>query len=654
MPCFLAPDTFEPLVIHRTTCSLRNNHFDHPAQADYFDAPRLFCGDSRASNLRGERYIPNTEDYLREHNKASFVWIKIYCCDTYLESLDEHFEDLREPKHPMNDTIKRHFSILPWDGDEAVPASEEIVITSRSLQDEVADIIKIHTDRISRTNSSTQSKQAVYRLYVHLRQSLPATNHPTSDLAHLLRYVETAFGHNYDEADDMLSRGYVSKDQLEKLFWPNEIVVTRRDWSYLHGNSLVLPCIHWSFDGRFFQEHELVELDWTFGDEAEVPITGLTVYPLRFDEICRRRLLERGAEFWKCREKRFVSYLPSPIVAEARTTKPRYMLDAQTYHHLHTKTLDTAERIYLAEEKHNADSPSDADFQVLLPPTIQGFGFHDKKWISIPVDEIDKIEWDDKAFEHIVLKDTKKELIQALVAKHTAANNAPSGIKGESNSLILLLHGSPGTGKTLTAESVAELTCKPLYRVTCGDIGTDAEEVERYIKSVLYLGTIWECVVLLEEADVFLGERTKQDLQRSALVSVFLRALEEYPGTCILILTTNTVRRFNESLMSRVQLTLYYPPLDENSRRQIWSNFITTRLTRTNPKAISDQLLDNLDELATFQLQGREIRNSFRMALLLADFRHEPLQYSHLRDVIDVSGEFREYLIDTHGHRDSE
>lgn len=42
---------------------------------------------------------------------------------------------------------------------------------------------------------------------------------------------------------------------------------------------------------------------------------------------------------------------------------------------------------------------------------------------------------------------------------------------------------------------------------------------------------------MLDEAEVFLEERTQADLQRNALVSVFLRALEYYDG--ILILTTN-------------------------------------------------------------------------------------------------------------------
>lgn len=44
-------------------------------------------------------------------------------------------------------------------------------------------------------------------------------------------------------------------------------------------------------------------------------------------------------------------------------------------------------------------------------------------------------------------------------------------------------------------------------------------------------------VVLLDESEVFLEERTQADLERNALVSVFLRALEYYDG--ILILTSN-------------------------------------------------------------------------------------------------------------------
>jgi hypothetical protein len=43
------------------------------------------------------------------------------------------------------------------------------------------------------------------------------------------------------------------------------------------------------------------------------------------------------------------------------------------------------------------------------------------------------------------------------------------------------------------AASVAGIVEKPLYRVTCGDIGVEAQGVEKYLQTVLYLGKVWDC-----------------------------------------------------------------------------------------------------------------------------------------------------------------
>lgn len=143
--------------------------------------------------------------------------------------------------------------------------------------------------------------------------------------------------------------------------------------------------------------------------------------------------------------------------------------------------------------------------------------------------------------------------------------------------------------------------------MTCGDIGTNPEDVEKYLESVLYIGQRWGCCVLLDEADVFLEERTQTDLQRNALVSVFLRVLEYYEG--ILILTSNRVGTFDEAFKSRVQLALHYPSLDLDGRWAIWSNFING-LRDTNPDAKVDELRRKIDILAKNTLNGREIRNT--------------------------------------------
>lgn len=145
-------------------------------------------------------------------------------------------------------------------------------------------------------------------------------------------------------------------------------------------------------------------------------------------------------------------------------------------------------------------------------------------------------------------------------------------IKGKGDGLIILLDGGLWTGKTFTAESAAEIAEKSLYRVTCGGIGTKPDQVEKYFESVFYFGTIWDCVVLLGEADVFVEQRTLTDLERNALVSVFLRVLEYYEG--ILILTSNRVGTFDEAFKSRIQLSVHYAPLTKGQRHKIWKSFL--------------------------------------------------------------------------------
>jgi SpoVK/Ycf46/Vps4 family AAA+-type ATPase len=96
---------------------------------------------------------------------------------------------------------------------------------------------------------------------------------------------------------------------------------------------------------------------------------------------------------------------------------------------------------------------------------------------------------------------------------------------------------------------------KPLYPLTCGDLGSVADDVEMNLKKHFTLASRWDCVMLLDEADVFLAKRKLEDLQRNSIVSVFLRMLEYYKG--LLFLTTNRVGTFDEAFTSRVHISLF-------------------------------------------------------------------------------------------------
>jgi Cdc6-like AAA superfamily ATPase len=119
---------------------------------------------------------------------------------------------------------------------------------------------------------------------------------------------------------------------------------------------------------------------------------------------------------------------------------------------------------------------------------------------NLQVKHLKPVQWQKRAFDQLHIEPHKKELIEAMVRMHLSSNVNADVIEGKGKGLIILLHGGPGTGKTLTAESVAELVERPLYRVTCGDIGTNPESVETYLESVLYIGSTWKAGTLVAHA----------------------------------------------------------------------------------------------------------------------------------------------------------
>jgi hypothetical protein len=56
------------------------------------------------------------------------------------------------------------------------------------------------------------------------------------------------------------------------------------------------------------------------------------------------------------------------------------MVDTETYKLMHSNEDEQASRSSLSEEALQAPDPPEGSFALMLPPTIKGFGFHNKKW----------------------------------------------------------------------------------------------------------------------------------------------------------------------------------------------------------------------------------------------------------------------------------
>ncbi|KAK1759718.1 P-loop containing nucleoside triphosphate hydrolase protein [Echria macrotheca] len=653
------------LQIHEVSCARgHQSHANHPRAAFFFDHPRLNIGDCVLTPLHGKFPLKqDLEDYIRERPDISFVVLRRYDCEQYHSLIEDEFEKQPLPYLPRSETsaARPYYTILNQPGPLADANQELIQTPSPSFVRAMRDLVEYDHLTFGGWDLS-QHLEAPYVHFYHTREAMKALPQDAvsraghSHIRVLLKYLDDSFGHEYEEADDLFARGVVTLKHLPKLFRTNDLVVCVQEGQPRAFSTVTctpsphtvhIECTTWDFDGAFYEAKQQLRVRWQHDDD-EIPIVKLTVYPLRYDTSgLKEKLLARGNTFWSCRGRRFISYAPPRRTFELRNTNVRYMVDMETYKHIHEQDAEPRTHdVELGQTSMTSEAPPSDEFTLQLPSRIRGFGLHDKKWRFLLVDYIQPIKWNKTAFDRLVLDPDKKSLITAMVNEHLLSDVSADVIEGKGNGLIILLHGGPGTGKTLTAESVAELAEKPLYRVTCGDIGTDAETVEKYLESVLYIGTIWKAVVLFDESDVFLEERSQADLQRNALVSVFLRVLEYYDG--ILILTSNRVGTFDEAFKSRVQLALHYPAIDERGREEIWLEFIQD-LQKQGADANYPQLRERIPALARNPLNGRQIRNAIRTARQLASQAKQPLSYDHLRKAIKVAHEFEQYVVETHG-----
>jgi len=136
-------------------------------------------------------------------------------------------------------------------------------------------------------------------------------------------------------------------------------------------------------------------------------------------------------------------------------------------------------------------------------------------------------------------------------------------------------------------------------------------------------------VLLIDEAEVFLRERSTTDLKRNALVSIFLRQLEYYQG--ILILTTNMAEQCDPAFESRIHFCIKYPDLGFDSRKAVWKTFIAKA-----SKGSSNISEDELDRLAGYTLNGRQIKNAVSTAQCIALDQNSQLLVDHIETVLET------------------
>ena len=249
-------------------------------------------------------------------------------------------------------------------------------------------------------------------------------------------------------------------------------------------------------------------------------------------------------------------------------------------------------------------------------------------------------EYDPTIRDKLVLPRSHHDLLEVLTEDLGAF--ADDFVEGKRAGNIILLKGTPGNGKTLSAEAYSELMKRPLYSVRAGALGTTAAHVGVRLDTIVRRAARWNCVLLLDEADVFCATRG-MDLERDAITAEMLRVLEYLDA--LLFMTTNRPDDIDEAIVGRCIAIVGYDTPEREHAAAVWTTF---GKLWSNPLT-AGEALDLADMLP--KASARDIKMLFSLTLrmlakkgkrpVLDDFR----TYSMFRGLkahdVDAKGEWR-------------
>ncbi|RDK40671.1 hypothetical protein M752DRAFT_337180 [Aspergillus phoenicis ATCC 13157] len=366
--------------------------------------------------------------------------------------------------------------------------------------------------------------------------------------------------------------------------------------------------------------------------EGTKPIMSLPMIPFMFhnDKDTLRESLTLRGKLWYQYEGHHHKHYQGLALTSYGGQEIRYKINSRVI-------IDTEAYLAFHSDKFSislidiSDSPSDEDF-LIATPVLRGYSLKDRKWLELCIDGVSDIVWKSRPFKSLVLPDGEAKDLKDLVLAFATSQSKKSDVsddllQGNGRNVIMLLHGPPGVGKTLTAECVAEVMHVPLYVQNAGALGTTAAQIKESLSFVLRMVPKWGAVLLLEEADILTQKHNPSDPQKKALSHVFLPLLEYFEG--IIFLASNRVETMDPALESHIDVAIHYPELDSASRRHIWIRL----LGKSDRKAFSGSELFDLEE---YKLNGREIRNVLKAARVLARYQETKLGYEHVSKVLKL------------------
>ncbi|KAL9130721.1 MAG: hypothetical protein Q9217_001158 [Psora testacea] len=303
----------------------------------------------------------------------------------------------------------------------------------------------------------------------------------------LVEYIRTAYALTTSRLTSLLKNYEIIYDLLWALFKPNIdiyiIILDAEKPAYYRYNSgkerttssgvpyFYVECYCLDFNGQVFGEILVALRIQEF--QGAKRIDKLEGYPLEF----HYNLREMKEYFVKC-GKKFVSfigqhyveyygnafhvkngeYMEIPVDSRIMVDVAYFRKTNSNYARPHINELarsSSSDGLFILfsgieqeeAKRKGLDTVYDADLMI-YSQTVYGWSFGNKRW---PYDVIDHF------------------------------------VEGKGQGLIALLHGPSGVGKTLIVEGLSEYLWRPLYEISAGELGQDANMLEEKLATIFRL-----------------------------------------------------------------------------------------------------------------------------------------------------------------------
>lgn len=182
-------------------------------------------------------------------------------------------------------------------------------------------------------------------------------------------------------------------------------------------------------------------------------------------------------------------------------------------------------------------------------------------------------QWDD-----LVLPDEQKELLKNA-CNQVKYRNVVYGDWGFGEKLSygkgisMLFAGPPGTGKTMSAEVVANELKLDIYKIDLSQVVSKyIGETEKNLKEIFEQAQQTNAILFFDETDALFGKRSQvkdaRDKYANIEVAYLLQKMEEHKG--ITILATNFLENIDEAFLRRISYVIHFPFPDVVQRGKIW------------------------------------------------------------------------------------